>query len=424
MREQKSVGSRRSSATILAAIIAIAVLPATILAEDDGVRNPLKKAWKGIAATMKPQWKTLKRPGAPRNEIELAEGTRYLTRLLSFSIQRAIEFDDPEFPLLHNTPGPLTKWGLENPDNRYLTARISGDATYRLTGRLGTSNQLIIQVVEGEFYEGRGEVVASIIKPDILCDTDGNFEITLSPDPGSGNWLQLTPASSRVTIREIFSDWELEQKGEMRIVKVGNEGLAPPVLDEAQMVARLREASAQLEQQVSFWVSFTDGLRALLPPNFLPPPRGSIGAPDATLFASAKLELEPGQGLLIEGTIPDATYWSFALVSFHGTTLDFANHQSSINHAQAFIDSDGGFRAVVAAEDPGVPNWLDTVGHREGFVVARYTAAVAVPELTSRVVSLDTVRDHLPPDHPIVTEEERRAEIEIRQRHVSHRYDQ
>ena len=40
-------------------------------------------------------------------------------------------------------------------------------------------------------------------------------------------------------------------------------------------------------------------------------------------------------------------------------TVDWVNRQSSLNDAQAHIDSDGRFRAVISQQDPGVPNWLD-----------------------------------------------------------------
>ena len=52
-----------------------------------------------------------------------------------------------------------------------------------------------------------------------------------------------------------------------------------------------------------------------------------------------------------------------ALGNYWWETIDYANHQSSLNGFQAVLDDDGVFRAVVSARDPGVANWLDTAGH-------------------------------------------------------------
>jgi hypothetical protein len=41
---------------------------------------------------------------------------------------------------------------------------------------------------------------------------------------------------------------------------------------------------------------------------------------------------------------------------------------SSTNGHYAKISSDGKFRAVISLEDPGVPNWLDPAGFKQGTI--------------------------------------------------------
>ena len=36
------------------------------------------------------------------------------------------------------------------------------------------------------------------------------------------------------------------------------------------------------------------------------------------------------------------------------------------------LEADGGFRIVIAHEDPGVPNWIDTEGRGFGMVFWRF----------------------------------------------------
>jgi hypothetical protein len=53
-------------------------------------------------------------------------------------------------------------------------------------------------------------------------------------------------------------------------------------------------------------------------------------------------------------------------------TYDYAHRRVSLNRAQTTVDDDGSFTMVIAHEDPGLPNWLDTEGRPFGMVFWRY----------------------------------------------------
>ena len=84
--------------------------------------------------------------------------------------------------------------------------------------------------------------------------------------------------------------------------------------------------------------------------------------------------------------------------------------------AQARLDGDGRFRAVIALDDPGVPNWLDPAGRNEGSLMLRWTGASSGPEPTLRIVPAAELRSHLPADTPLVTPEQRDEMIRNRRR--------
>ena len=48
---------------------------------------------------------------------------------------------------------------------------------------------------------------------------------------------------------------------------------------------------------------------------------------------------------------------------------------------------------MIAHENPGDANWLDTGGRARGFMVVRWLDAVAPPEVTTRVVRLADAAD-------------------------------
>jgi hypothetical protein len=53
-------------------------------------------------------------------------------------------------------------------------------------------------------------------------------------------------------------------------------------------------------------------------------------------------------------------------------SLDFVNHQTSLNSHQAHHDPDGMMRFVVSERDPGVANWLECTGHSRGYLQIRW----------------------------------------------------
>ena len=98
--------------------------------------------------------------------------------------------------------------------------------------------------------------------------------------------------------------------------------------------------------------------------------------------------------------------------------IDWLNRQGSLNGGQARLDADGRFRAVIAHDDPGVPNWLDPGGWSEGAIMLRWTEASSGPEPTLRAVPLTALRDHLPADTPTVDADARQESLRARRRGV------
>ncbi|HVH18657.1 MAG TPA: hypothetical protein VNF72_10185, partial [Myxococcota bacterium] len=64
-------------------------------------------------------------------------------------------------------------------------------------------------------------------------------------------------------------------------------------------------------------------------------------------------------------------------------------HRITLNHHSAKLEPDGSVKLVVAARDPGHPNWLDTAGHGHGTIGVRWVGK-GVPEVvpSARVMRL------------------------------------
>ena len=117
-----------------------------------------------------------------------------------------------------------------------------------------------------------------------------------------------------------------------------------------------------------------------------------LGAADTTpdnLYMIGTFRLADGEALVLDLTPPDTRYWSrhprehLARVHRPPPAPQLA-HQRRTPSAS----DDGTVRVVIAATDPGHPNWLDT-GHRHrGFVLLRWLDNPAAPDVTTRVERL------------------------------------
>jgi hypothetical protein len=89
-------------------------------------------------------------------------------------------------------------------------------------------------------------------------------------------------------------------------------------------------------------------------------------------FHAAYFELAEDEALVVEARPPRCDYWMFVLSNHWLETLDYTRHRIMLNNHSAKLEPDGSLKLVVAARDPGHPNWLDTAGHRRGTLGVRW----------------------------------------------------
>jgi hypothetical protein len=176
-----------------------------------------------------------------------------------------------------------------------------------------------------------------------------------------------------------------------------------------------------------------DGKR-FMPRNAFNEPNAASGATgggmSTNIYAGGVYELAPDEALVVESRVAvEPMYSGFHLANFWGESFDYANRITSLNGFQAERDADGATRYVIAHRDPGVPNWLDTTGHPEGFMAPRWAYFEKPPQdrwptIRATKVPFAEVRRHLPAATRSVSLEERQRQIAIRQRHVQRRFSQ
>jgi hypothetical protein len=141
------------------------------------------------------------------------------------------------------------------------------------------------------------------------------------------------------------------------------------------------------------------------------------GALAKQVYRPACFQFDEGEALIIDTDLPThRPYWNIQLNDPYFNALEYVYRLSSLNGHTAKISSDGRLRAVIALEDPGVPNWLDPAGYSEGGIYGRWYDCDTNPVPVIKRVPLAELRKHLPVDTPVITTEQRAEELRRRVR--------
>jgi len=394
---------------------------------DSSARLASGEAWDEFCDSLKRAGRLVLGDDVPDSERDRAEGFRYLSRFLAAGNAQCVTHGDPDYPLFVRMIDYSTPWGLDNPDCLYHFAAIRGDCRYRISGNRGSANHIDIQANFGSFADGdiaSWGTLSSIDGFDLATTADGAFELELSPEASGSQSLKLEPNAEFVLVRQYFNDWENERPAELYIERVDAPYPIPPPRPEA-VAARLDRLARWFDQGGTLWETMSRGMLSM-PPNTLvvhrPDDAGERAGMSGQAYGMGNFHCEPGHAVLLEFEVPRCHHWSVGLANYYWEAIEYASRQSSLNGHQAAIDSDGVFRAVLSDVDPGVPNWLDTAGHRRGTLTARFLRANAAPVPTFRVVPLGDIRAVLPPDTPRIDAATRAAELERRRWAVWRRF--
>lgn len=347
-------------------------------------------------------------------EADLLEGMQYLAGCVAGCMHLAFDYDR-DHPFLQSGTGPFTKMGLDNPDTLYFGTRVHAGHDYVVTGRRGTTTDLSFQLLGGEYTDDN--VPASQAAFD-------DRELEIGPD-GLFEWRVRPTGPGQLVIREVYADWSA-QRGTLTISRLDTAGTAPPPLSRETIEKRYATAGKQLVNRVKTWLQFPQWFYLNIPVNTMVAPRLTPGGLATQYSSAGHFELRPDQALVITIPVSDAPYLGFQLGSMWYISLDYINHQTSLNNTQAQADPDGKVRIVVADQNPGVTNWVETLGHRRGILQFRWQR-VSRPVTEAEgpaveVVDFNAVPATLPYfEHNKISEDQWRERIALRQQQIAAR---
>ena len=331
-------------------------------------------------------------------------------------VHMGADADYPEFLPLYNS---TLNVAAPNPDYVYYGTALEGTATYRLRGFRGTNRFTYLQFSATDFTDQSRSpaniVLGGFALDEVKADKDGNFDFILSaerPAGYTGDWIKLDPRAKSVFMRAASYDWIHERDPIVGIDRI-DRPVGRPRPSAQQIAARLAVLPDFVrDDSLTWWRHMADLQKRIAWNTIGVEPWGTF---PGQVYLEGLYRLAEDEALVLETDVPkNCRYWSFLVGDMQFRTIDFTNHQSSLNAVQAKLDSDGKFRAVIARHDPGVPNWLDTGGYAEGVIQGRWNVCDTAPVPSARLVKLADLRRVLPKDTQAVTLAQRDAALRER----------
>jgi hypothetical protein len=353
------------------------------------------QVWSDFCDELKKAGEVILRDRSPDDPLDRAEGWRYLSRLTRLALEQSVEHNDPAAPTFYRLSHETAKIGADNPDAYYQNAIIDGSHDYRISGTRGAVQYLGMGTYSGvygldEKIEETGFLdVAALDVAAMEVGEDDRLEVVLSKDPKPGNWLPMREDTRLLIIRQFRQDWETETIAELEIECLTGDN-KPSLLSPDKIADGLDGAARFVRATASIFAGWAEDFSDN--PNDVQQKFTGLGDPN-NQFWHGYWTLNEGEALVIEAMPPECEAWNFQLNNYWEESLDYRYFNVHINKHTARYEDDGSLLIVVAPKDPGIGNWIDTVGHRHGTLGLRWTKAVDPKKPSLRVVPLAQLKE-------------------------------
>lgn len=409
------------------------------MAYGDGAQDkPLHYAWQTFCEQLKQAGNKVFKDANPSDPMARADAFRFLTQNLGQAFPLALETKDPAFPQIHYFTHPTMKLGGDVADFTYRQAWIDGNHSYKITGRKGTARwfnltvqgpkpDLIPGTEHPSLHEPFGDIPeTNIFGHQIKADADGSFELYIGGKERPENWLPTTPGSRKLFIREAFDAW-YEKPTQLTIERIGM-AEPRPMPSAQEMISAFEWAGDFIFGAMRDWPEHSwKTSNGVVDPQLLnqfPADKSANDASDAKrgrMAAHMVWALAPDEALIVEMDNHDG-FWMFNMGNVFMGSMDYLYRPVSYTPARTHIGTDNVARFVIAHDDPGIANWLDTQGFANGNLTYRNLMSQNPATFRTRLVKRDKLMDELPTNTALMAPYERAKQLQDRYHSIKLRF--
>jgi len=223
-------------------------------------------------------------------------------------------------------------------------------------------------------------------------------------------------------VRDSLDDWSRELPVELTM-----ERLDPPspALAQRSLKESIDLAGEILGYTIPFWLNWFESYVYAKPLNDVPTPWKRVQGWGMT--QQGRFALKEGEAWVITVDPLDAKFFDFQISDPWTKAVEYVSKTGSFNTSQAEKNPDGTITLVASPVDPGVHNWLDTMGLHLGTYQVRWQglpASVTSGDGSVRkveVVKLAELAAHLPAGTRLVSNKERAAQLAARKKSYANR---
>ncbi|MFT7529893.1 MAG: hypothetical protein ACI9FD_000896 [Gammaproteobacteria bacterium] len=261
---------------------------------------------------------------------------------------------------------PDSRYAGETPDRIYQNVALSSDYRYELHGQRPKNHSLdiIIEVLPGPANWGLPPL-AAIHSDQIDFANDGSFMVTMdnTPTEERRNHLQLPQGTKLLLIRDSVTDWanHLPTKVSVKGLDAENTADIPReqlIASSAEMIVAAAETS--LKFYAGIWQREVNQLTTYV---------RDLGW---GIVGLNPFSIADDQALVVTVDPLKARYFTLQVQDLWLESTEYIEHTSTLNIDQSKANADGTITYVVATQDPGYYNWIDTGGLNNGFLVGRW----------------------------------------------------
>jgi hypothetical protein len=377
---------------------------------SDATQSRLDAAWKVWIEAQEAAIETVRTAeGVPRTDTDIAEGYRWITRLSSLAQEWFIEKSDPLHPQLFQSQSEYRKLLVDNPDVLYGFCTLDDSRSYRLIGTRGQAAYVGLTfgtpVGKGPVGGRTGTTLQAHLDQFDL-GPNGEVDILIAPedqmpDPRPRNSIVLVPGTGQVAVRETFFDRVHDTPSDLKVELV--DAVPPPVLGVEELAGKMEFAGMFVQfvalTAVNMWHDTATNVNVF---------GGTAGAEhvaaqddEVRSHTNAEMTYHGGRWVLREGEAlvitvhnppTDFLYWGLTTSTAWMESLDYRYTTTNLNNHTAQRSPNGDWQLVISPTDPGVPNWIDTGGRLEGYMIVRWVLADNPPHPSCELMLIDRVR--------------------------------
>ena len=377
-------------------------------------------AWRASMARLGLVGDSLGAPPFPTGSDDRADGVAHLAEQALCWLGWSVFHADPRRPSFQRQNDLVTQWGGPNADNVYRHARVEPGRRYRITGRMHSCEEFVLAVRAGFMHQETWGTLVEVTAGELGIGPDDDIDIVV----GDGGQVALPEGAMTVSIREYYFHWQEREPATFVIECLDDDASEPaPRTTGGEVADRLDQGVRGVEVSLAYWNRYLLDHRGDHVDNTFAPMFGLAKGLDAARYGFCFWDLGPDEALVVELPRPAARYWAFQLYEMAWfELLDITERQTSLNHTQLAVDADDRVRLVVSHTDPGVANWLDAGGRRNGLLHFRCFWAESAPTPDTRLVEVDELAAVLPPTTATVDQAQRAATMATRRRHLAWRF--